>query len=164
MCTLFPRPEETRADDVESASEGNDINEKDDEKDDKSSDDGISEPDDGGVDTDVLEQISDNTSDESTPADAGDIGPRKRKRPRRLRMSDTLVTVIVGLWVVRYPIMNVVVQRCVFLIISKTSAHLSLVEDIDIPYIDFVRSNLLPEDMRKKMNHDVQVALGPKVG
>jgi len=62
-----------------------------------------------GVDPDILAELSDLSDDsEMNEVDTRETGSGpKWKRRRRLRVSDTLVTLILGLWTLRVPIMGV---------------------------------------------------------
>lgn len=42
--------------------------------------------------------------------------------------------------------------------------YLSLVNRNEIPFIDYGRTTLMPEEMRKHLNRDVTLALCPGVG
>jgi RNA polymerase I-specific transcription initiation factor RRN7 len=65
-----------------------------------------------GVDPDLLAELSDLSDDsEMNEVDTRETGSGpKWKRRRRLRVSDTLVTLILGLWTLRVPIMGVVIE------------------------------------------------------
>jgi RNA polymerase I-specific transcription initiation factor RRN7 len=62
-----------------------------------------------GVDPDILAELSDLSDDsemnEVENAEISGSGPKWRRR-RRLRVSDTLVTLILGLWTLRVPVMG----------------------------------------------------------
>lgn len=66
-----------------------------------------------GVDADILAELSDLSElsdvDDGDSANVGKSGP-KWKRRRRLRVSDTLVTLIIGLWILRVPVINVDIE------------------------------------------------------
>ena len=65
-----------------------------------------------GVDPDLLAELSDLSDDsEMNEVDTRETGSGpKWKRRRRLRVSDTLVTLILGLWTLRVPIMGVDIE------------------------------------------------------
>jgi RNA polymerase I-specific transcription initiation factor RRN7 len=65
-----------------------------------------------GVDPDLLAELSDLSDDtEMDEVDTRETGSGpKWKRRRRLRVSDTLVTLILGLWTLRVPIMGVDIE------------------------------------------------------
>ena len=98
---------ETKEDEVEdNKSDDNKSDQEDDSKSDSSS-----EP---GVDKDLLEEISERSSSSSDD----DIGGQPSKhdgtrtdRRRPLRIIDTLVCLVVGLWMIRYPVVNVDIER-----------------------------------------------------
>lgn len=66
-----------------------------------------------GVDADILAELSDlselSDMDDGDTGNVGKSGP-KWKRRRRLRVSDTLVTLIIGLWILRVPVINVDIE------------------------------------------------------
>ena len=66
-----------------------------------------------GVNADILAELSDLSElsdvDDGDTANVGKSGP-KWKRRRRLRVSDTLVTLIIGLWILRVPVINVDIE------------------------------------------------------
>ena len=65
-----------------------------------------------GVDPDILAELSDLSED----SDLNEVDSRetaggpKWKRRRRLRVADTLVTLILGLWTLRVPIMGIDIE------------------------------------------------------
>ena len=65
-----------------------------------------------GVDPDLLAELSDVSDDsEMNEVDTRETGSGpKWKRRRRLRVSDTLVTLILGLWTMRVPIMGIDIE------------------------------------------------------
>jgi RNA polymerase I-specific transcription initiation factor RRN7 len=66
-----------------------------------------------GPDADLLAELSDLSElSDLDDGDTGNIGKKgpKWKRRRRLRVSDTLVTLIIGLWILRVPVMNVDIE------------------------------------------------------
>lgn len=65
-----------------------------------------------GVDEDILAELSDLSDDsEMNEVDTRETGSGpKWKRRRRLRVSDTLVTLILGLWTLRVPILGVDIE------------------------------------------------------
>jgi len=87
--------------------------EKEDDKGESSdSDDGDQTEKEEGVDTDLLAELSDVSDDsEMNEVDTRETGwGPKWKRRRRLRVSDTLVTLILGLWTSRVPIMGIDIE------------------------------------------------------
>jgi cobalamin biosynthesis protein CobT len=68
------------------------------------------------VDPGLLNDIE-NISDEENNAEGADDGRKTGKKKRPLRISDTLVCLIVGLWVLRYPVMNVDIEQSVSLLL-----------------------------------------------
>lgn len=67
-----------------------------------------------GLDPDLLAELSDVSEDsdlnEVEPREMGSGTGPKWKRRRRLNVSDTLVTLILGLWTMRVPIMGVDIE------------------------------------------------------
>jgi RNA polymerase I-specific transcription initiation factor RRN7 len=87
--------------------------EKDDDKGESSdSEEGDQTEKEDGVDPDLLAELSDLSDDsEMNEVDTRETGSGpKWKRRRRLRVSDTLVTLILGLWILRVPIMGVDIE------------------------------------------------------
>jgi RNA polymerase I-specific transcription initiation factor RRN7 len=87
--------------------------EKDDDKGESSdSEEGDQTEKEEGVDPDLLAELSDVSDDsEMNEVDTRETGSGpKWKRRRRLRVSDTLVTLILGLWTLRVPIMGVDIE------------------------------------------------------
>ena len=69
-----------------------------------------------GVDLEVLAQLSDDSSDSDMLLRDRTLDFSRRSKPRwrrkrRLRISDTVATLVVGLWVMRVPVLNVDIQR-----------------------------------------------------
>ncbi|TXT13025.1 hypothetical protein VHUM_01426 [Vanrija humicola] len=69
------------------------------------------------------------------------------RRRRRLRVSDTLSCLLLGLWLLRIPFTHAGIE--------------SLINLNRIPYIEFGKSTLVPKEMLMRMNHDVRVSLRP---
>ena len=171
LSTLPLKPDSTKTPGEEGLGEEAKENEKDDEKsddensdkDDASKSDSSSEP---GIDKDLLEEISERSSsseNDMTTAFNGGNGPKKSSR-KPLRASDTLVCLVVGLWVIRYPVVNVEIERSASVqLTGELKLRSSLVNSISIPYIDFGRSTHLPEEMQRKINRDTMLALAPTV-
>jgi RNA polymerase I-specific transcription initiation factor RRN7 len=87
--------------------------EKDDDKGESSdSEEGDQTEKEEGVDPDLLAELSDLSDDsEMNEVDTRETGSGPQwKRRRRLRVSDTLVTLILGLWTLRVPIMGVDIE------------------------------------------------------
>jgi len=87
--------------------------EKEDDKGESSdSDEGDQTEKEEGVDPDLLAELSDVSDDsEMNEVDTRETGSGpKWKRRRRLRVSDTLVTLILGLWTLRVPIMGIDIE------------------------------------------------------
>jgi RNA polymerase I-specific transcription initiation factor RRN7 len=84
----------------------------DDDKGDSSDSEGDQTEKEEGVDEDILAELSDLSEDSDlNEVDTRDTGTGpKWKRRRRLRVSDTLVTLILGLWTLRVPIMGVDIE------------------------------------------------------
>jgi RNA polymerase I-specific transcription initiation factor RRN7 len=64
----------------------------------------------GDIDEDILAELSDLSDVSDAEQRGGSVaaagkGPKWRRR-RRLKVSDTLVTLILGLWIMKVPIMN----------------------------------------------------------
>ena len=98
---------DTKEDEVEdNKSDDNKSDQEDDSKSDSSS-----EP---GVDKDLLEEISErssSSSDDDIGGQPSKFDGTKTDRRRPLRIIDTLVCLVVGLWVIRYPVVNVDIER-----------------------------------------------------
>jgi len=87
--------------------------EKDDDKGESSdSEEGDQTEKEDGVDPDLLAELSDVSDDsDMNEVDTRETGSGpKWKRRRRLRVSDTLVTLILGLWTLRVPIMGIDIE------------------------------------------------------
>jgi hypothetical protein len=86
------------------------------EKEDEKSRSGSSSSDDG-LDSDLLEQISQRSaasSSSSTSRHAAVHTGRRRTTMRKgLHASSTLVCLIIGLWTIRYPVINADIELCV---------------------------------------------------
>jgi RNA polymerase I-specific transcription initiation factor RRN7 len=96
---------------VNTATEGPE--EKDDDKGESSdSEEGDQTEKEEGVDPDLLAELSDVSDDsEMNEVDTRETGSGpKWKRRRRLRVSDTLETLILGLWTLRVPIMGIDIE------------------------------------------------------
>ncbi|GMK59368.1 hypothetical protein CspeluHIS016_0703830 [Cutaneotrichosporon spelunceum] len=89
--------------------------------------------------------ISDEEED-SSPATRPAREPWKRSRP--LRVSDVLATVVLALYMLRVPF---TFQRIEALICT-----------LQIPYIDFANTTLVPADMVRYMNRAVRISLRPQ--
>jgi len=141
-----------------------DENKSDDSKSDREDDsksDSSSEP---GIDKELLEELSERSSSSEDEMDGykdneEEAKPRKKKT---LTASDTLVCLIIGLWVIRYPVINVEIERSAGAFIL-TKLMTSLINSTTLPYIDFGRSSYLPEEMQRKINRDTMLALSPTV-
>ncbi|WVQ77975.1 hypothetical protein IAT38_000056 [Cryptococcus sp. DSM 104549] len=112
-----------------------------------SQDDSESDPD---VDPELLAQLSDSDKDDgrddASPGD-GKKGEGRWKKKRRLKASDTIITLMVGLWVMRVPIMAMDMEN--------------LVNENKIPYLDFGHTTHIPDEMRKHINREAMNALSP---
>ena len=85
------------------------------EKEDEKSRSG-SESSDDGLDSDLLEQISQRSSSSTSSASrraAASTARRKTAMKRELHASSTLVCLILGLWTIRYPVINADIELCV---------------------------------------------------
>ncbi|WOO82107.1 uncharacterized protein LOC62_04G005609 [Vanrija pseudolonga] len=110
------------------------------------------EKEDGDTDSSKEDEVSDKSDEEEDePLREVDVnGPPPAeiyRRKRKLRVSDTLACLLLGLWILRIPFTHAGIE--------------SLINLNRIPYIDFGKSTLLPEEMRMRMNHDVRVSLRP---
>lgn len=75
-----------------------------------------SEPPDDGLDSDLLEQISQRSSSSSSSTSrraAANTARRKNATKRELHASSTLFCLILGLWTIRYPVINADIELCV---------------------------------------------------
>jgi RNA polymerase I-specific transcription initiation factor RRN7 len=84
----------------------------DDKGDSSDSDEGDQTEKEEGLDPDILAELSDLSDDSDlNEVDARETGggPKWRRR-RRLRVSDTLVALVLGLWTLRVPIMGVDIE------------------------------------------------------
>ncbi|ORY24983.1 hypothetical protein BCR39DRAFT_545473 [Naematelia encephala] len=125
-----------------------------DDKSDASASSQSSKGDEVDIDPEILAEISEGSSeDDLQQVDRGDqrtsehIKDAKWRRRRRLRISDTIVTLVLALWVLRIPVMNVDIE--------------ALINDAKIPYLDFAHTTIVPQDMYKHMNREVALALSP---
>ena len=73
---------------------------------------------DAGIDPEVLAELSEDSTDKEDQyreVSSPDYSPQRRdkrwRRKRRLRVSDTVVTLVVALWAMRVPVLNVDVER-----------------------------------------------------
>lgn len=88
-----------------------------DDKSDRSSPDPEDAKEEGNEDDDdseLLRRLSEDGDSDKDNEEEGDTGAgdtRKLGRKRRLVISDTVVTLLLALWVLRYPIMNVDLER-----------------------------------------------------
>ncbi|WWD16029.1 hypothetical protein CI109_100454 [Kwoniella shandongensis] len=113
-----------------------------------------SEDDDGGTDSEldaeVLERLTDSEKEEQELKEMSPNGQRRHakwKRRRRLRVSDTIVTLVVGLWILRIPAMYVDLE--------------TVINEVKIPYIDFGHTTFLSDEMKRHMNRDVLIGISP---
>ncbi|WWC89856.1 uncharacterized protein L201_004784 [Kwoniella dendrophila CBS 6074] len=136
--------EERKSDDSQTGSE--DENEKGDydEDSEKESD----------LDPEILEQIEgvsdkEENSDQDGNFDNGRIGiqSRKGKRKKKLRISDTIFTLVMGLWILRIPVIGIDIENAI--------------NEMKIPYIDFYHTKYIPIEMKKHINRDVMISLSP---
>ncbi|RXK35145.1 hypothetical protein M231_07593 [Tremella mesenterica] len=124
-----------------------------DEKDDPDSDSELEDhkSDEPDIDSDILMELSERDSDSDEkqhPAtEEANTGGIQRTRHRRIAISDTLITLLVGMWILRIPVLFVDME--------------SLVNMNRIPYLDFGRSTLISYEMRKHINRAVMLALCP---
>ncbi|WVQ98863.1 hypothetical protein IAU59_005994 [Kwoniella sp. CBS 9459] len=108
----------------------------------------------GEVDPEILERIDESDKEEDPDqidqAGVGGVkqsGDVKWKRKKQLKIFDTIITLVVGLRILRIPIMTADVEN--------------LVNQNEIPYIDFGHTTYIPAGMKKRMNRDVMIALSP---
>lgn len=97
---------------IESGPDGPGREKSDDDKEESTDSEGDQTEKEEGVDPDILAELSDVSEDsdlEEVVTETGGSGP-KGKRKRRLRVSDTLVSVILGLWTIRVPVMGVDIE------------------------------------------------------
>ncbi|WVR05321.1 hypothetical protein IAU60_002335 [Kwoniella sp. DSM 27419] len=116
-----------------------------------------SEPDaDSEIEAEMLQRIeedSDQSKGEGSDVEDGDRtlgvedGKNGWRRRRLLRVSDTLVTLMVGLWILRVPVMAADLE--------------DLINNSTLPYIDFANTTYLSDEMKKHMNGHVSIALSP---
>ncbi|WWD01218.1 hypothetical protein V866_008159 [Kwoniella sp. B9012] len=102
------------------------------------------------IDPEILERLeqSDGEDTERQNDDrSGDENRNKGKRRRKLRISDTIITLVMGLWILRVPFMAVDIENAI--------------NEMKIPYVDFYHTTHLSEDMRRHMNRDVMISLSP---
>ncbi len=112
MCTLPPRPSSSGED---TSDAGNDINdEKETAKEEGSASDKSGSDNEPEIDPDLLNEIE-GLSDEDQENGTNQEGVNSAKKKRPLHISDTLVCLTVGLWTIRYPILNVDLERQVHL-------------------------------------------------
>jgi hypothetical protein len=99
-------------------------------------------------DRDPMEAASDadEDKDEADPTVKPAREPWKRTRP--LRVSDVLVTLTLALYLLRVPFTFQRIQ--------------ALINSLQIPYVDFARTTLLPQDMVRHMNRAVRASLQPQ--
>ncbi|KAK8869704.1 hypothetical protein IAR55_000272 [Kwoniella newhampshirensis] len=112
--------------------------------------DGQDEKSDSELDPEVLEKLTESDKEEQNFMENSPNGQRRDtswKRRRRLRVSDTVSTLVIGLWVLRIPVMYVDMEN--------------LINEVKIPYIDFAHTTYLSDEMKKHMNRDVTAALSP---
>ncbi|WVF72046.1 hypothetical protein IAT40_006858 [Kwoniella sp. CBS 6097] len=109
--------------------------------------------DEGSVDPEILERLDESDKEEGlNNIDQDGSGTKqgddvKWKRKKLLKISDTIITLAVGLWILRIPVMGADIEN--------------LVNQIDIPYVDFGHTTHMPAGMKKRMNRDVMIALSP---
>lgn len=79
-----------------------------------------------------------------------DVRPPREpwKRTRPLRVSDVLVTLVLALYILRVPFTFARIE--------------ALVNTLQIPYVDFAHTTLLPAEMVRHMNRDVRLSLRPQ--
>ncbi|OCF36467.1 hypothetical protein I316_01716 [Kwoniella heveanensis BCC8398] len=118
--------------------------------------DSVSENGDKGeyeVDPEILERLDESDKEEGLDQlNPGGVGAKqggdmKWKRKKQLKISDTIITLVVGLWILRIPVMGADIEN--------------LVNHIEIPYVDFGHTTHIPTMMKKRMNRDVIIALSP---
>ncbi|BEI83928.1 hypothetical protein CcaverHIS002_0405320 [Cutaneotrichosporon cavernicola] len=92
--------------------------------------------------------ISDEEDEDPDPTPATNEAKEPWKRSRPLRISDVLSTVVLALYMLRVPF---TFQRIEELICT-----------LQIPYIDFANTTLIPADMVRHMNHAARISLRPQ--
>jgi hypothetical protein len=146
LSKLPPKPDSnsTTAEDTvgeETKENEKDDNKSDDEKSDKDDDsksDSSSEP---GIDKELLEEMSERSSssegedDNTGGLDAEGYPKKASKKP--LRASDTLLCLIIGLWIIRYPIINADIERLAFGFSWKSKADMQFGKFHDYPLYRF---------------------------
>ncbi|ODN89154.1 hypothetical protein L198_06473 [Cryptococcus wingfieldii CBS 7118] len=116
------------------------------------SDEGESEPDDN-IDPELLRDLEEGDGDgedveDGAKEDKNTRGDARWKRKRRLRAADTITTLVLALWMMRVPVMGSDIE--------------SLVNSVQIPYVDFGHSTYIPENMKKRLNRSAVQALSPR--
>ncbi|OXG53108.1 RNA polymerase I-specific transcription initiation factor RRN7 [Cryptococcus neoformans] len=102
------------------------------------------------VDPEIIERLEESDKEEEvnqSNMDDKKKGDTRWKRKRRLRISDTITTLVVALWIIRVPIMGLDIER--------------LISTMAIPFIDFGHTTYIPDEMKRHMNKDVMQALTP---
>lgn len=99
---------------------------------DSSSDADDMDKEEAALDDDLFAELSERSEseDDNDQRENGKMdgkGP-KWKRKRRLRVSDTLVTLILGLWILRIPVLNIDIQTSVHPICSLQDQQLMLLQ------------------------------------
>ena len=77
-----------------------------------------STPDDVALEEELMARLSPNTSDDEAmqqvQGEASTASDVRWRRRRRIQITDTLVTLVVALWVLRIPVLNVDLERSAF--------------------------------------------------
>ncbi|WRT67298.1 uncharacterized protein IL334_004266 [Kwoniella shivajii] len=109
------------------------------------------------VDPEILEQIEGSDKEEERLHDVDDAENNhtmtggkdkwKTRRKKKLKISDTVITVVMGLWILRIPIIGVDIENAI--------------NEMKIPYIDFYHTTYLSEEMKRHINRDIMISLSP---
>ena len=84
---------------------------------------GTTDSDEPQIDPDILAEISNTSVETNTPRTptSGQRSDTKWRRKRRLRVSDTIAVLVIALWVLRVPVMNVKIERSAGPCVSRCS-------------------------------------------
>ncbi|WWC60925.1 uncharacterized protein I303_103501 [Kwoniella dejecticola CBS 10117] len=100
------------------------------------------------VDSEILEEIEGMSKEEDLEDEAMiEKQNQDRRGKKKLRISDTIITLVMGLWIMRIPFIGIDIE--------------SAINEMKIPYIDFYHTTHLPTEIKRHMNRDVMIALAP---
>ncbi|WVQ71389.1 hypothetical protein IAR50_000923 [Cryptococcus sp. DSM 104548] len=130
-----------------------------DNRDDHSTSDSQSESDESdseannNIDPELLRDLEEGDGDgedieDGAREDRNARGDARWKRKRRLRAADTITTLVLALWMIKVPVMGSDIE--------------SLVNSVQIPYVDFGHTTYIPENMKKRLNRSAVQALTPR--